>query len=878
MRLRAIRVADFKSFKAPGVAVENISDGLNVLAAPNEIGKSTLFEALRTVLFVKHSSRGAKMKKLQPYGTALGPTIEIDFVAGTQEFRLTKRFLSRPFAAVVDKSTGQTVVDGDGVQDWIVAQLASENPDDGPTGLLWIEQGASLEQPVAKGSAGQLISDLLQSAVSEVTGGARVKPVLQKAQQELNKLLTEGRKQPTGRYRDTIHELKDVTADVDALAARANEAEVMRSELFEAQKLLAGLQDPNVKHGLDAELAQFTERWAQSREVATRLEGLEKEIALSRSAISQDQERIKSLQDSLNETHTHAQDLQKLVGERDQCQQRLNELKAEHQRSLSEESEAVRAVTAARSTSDRARKAAKARDAQARFAAASDALSLAHTASKSLEDSQRRRDMIQLDRSTVERLAVLQKEVVVAEARLGSLVVTASVAYDGDPANKVRVGGRALQHDETIEVSGRTDFLLDGIGTLRLNAGAAQQAKDAKSALATHQAALQNALRVAGVASIEEARGALETKTKCEAQIETAKRDLNRVAPNGIEALEAHTKALQAALPTAGQVDDTVASVDEAQEVAARAEDVLTAHREKRQAVERTLTDVEKRLDQIVTRRDGLAQHVERAHARHGTEAAWQEKIDALLVKLKTSQSELQEKLDLRDQLKSAVVQNENLDAQRQQAQAAKDAHQSAITDAKQKIATLDGELRALDKVGLGEKLAEQRDLQKRLSREVDALASEARALSILIAVLEQAEADSQQNFFAPVMAELQPLLQEVMPDSDLRLQSDFAPQHITRGGVTEEFVNLSGGTREQIAILTRLAFARLMARRGRDMPVILDDALVYADDQRIARMFDALRTAARDIQLIVLTCRQKTFQELKGHHLKLQTWQGLPD
>jgi uncharacterized protein YhaN len=78
----------------------------------------------------------------------------------------------------------------------------------------------------------------------------------------------------------------------------------------------------------------------------------------------------------------------------------------------------------------------------------------------------------------------------------------------------------------------------------------------------------------------------------------------------------------------------------------------------------------------------------------------------------------------------------------------------------------------------------------------------------------------------------------------------------------------LSGGTREQLAILTRLGFARLMAKGGRPVPVLLDDALVFADDARIARMFTALNLAARDVQVIALTCRQAAFEGLGGHVL----------
>ena len=75
----------------------------------------------------------------------------------------------------------------------------------------------------------------------------------------------------------------------------------------------------------------------------------------------------------------------------------------------------------------------------------------------------------------------------------------------------------------------------------------------------------------------------------------------------------------------------------------------------------------------------------------------------------------------------------------------------------------------------------------------------------------------------------------------------------------------LSGGTQEQIAILTRLAFARLFAKQGKPMPIVLDDALVYSDDDRIIKMFTALHRVALDQQVIVFSCRQMAFSGLGG-------------
>ena len=79
------------------------------------------------------------------------------------------------------------------------------------------------------------------------------------------------------------------------------------------------------------------------------------------------------------------------------------------------------------------------------------------------------------------------------------------------------------------------------------------------------------------------------------------------------------------------------------------------------------------------------------------------------------------------------------------------------------------------------------------------------------------------------------------------------------------------------LSVLTRLAFARLLAKDGRPAPVILDDALVYSDDDRIEKMFDALHRQAREQQIIVFSCRQRAFQKLGGRNV-LQMLDWTPD
>ena len=128
------------------------------------------------------------------------------------------------------------------------------------------------------------------------------------------------------------------------------------------------------------------------------------------------------------------------------------------------------------------------------------------------------------------------------------------------------------------------------------------------------------------------------------------------------------------------------------------------------------------------------------------------------------------------------------------------------------------------------------------------------------------------EDYVGPVMAELRPLLRMLWPEAELSVDAGkVLPEELQRGGETAAFDSLSGGTQEQIALLVRLAFARLLARSGHPAPVILDDAIVYTDDARIEKIFDALTMQADELQILVFSCRQKAFRGLGGTQLTIR-------
>jgi hypothetical protein len=66
-------------------------------------------------------------------------------------------------------------------------------------------------------------------------------------------------------------------------------------------------------------------------------------------------------------------------------------------------------------------------------------------------------------------------------------------------------------------------------------------------------------------------------------------------------------------------------------------------------------------------------------------------------------------------------------------------------------------------------------------------------------------------------------------------------------------------GAREQLGILLRLACASLVSKSG-GVPLVLDDVLGWSDPKRLARIGEVLAVAARETQVLVLTCTPERF------------------
>jgi uncharacterized protein YhaN len=194
------------------------------------------------------------------------------------------------------------------------------------------------------------------------------------------------------------------------------------------------------------------------------------------------------------------------------------------------------------------------------------------------------------------------------------------------------------------------------------------------------------------------------------------------------------------------------------------------------------------------------------------------------------------------------------------------------LQDFDRKADRLEAEIRGAGGRGIGERKATLAGELELAERRHAQLREEAEAWRLLDATLTTIDRNRQDALVAPLEARVRPYLRQLMGDAGIGLEPEkLQLDRLERAGTIEPFHQLSVGTREQLAVIVRLAIGDLLAETtGESPPLILDDALVYADALRLGRMKAILETAARHQQIIVLTCRKEDYLGLDARYLTL--------
>ena len=156
---------------------------------------------------------------------------------------------------------------------------------------------------------------------------------------------------------------------------------------------------------------------------------------------------------------------------------------------------------------------------------------------------------------------------------------------------------------------------------------------------------------------------------------------------------------------------------------------------------------------------------------------------------------------------------------------------------------------------GLHEKLHMVEIRLERIEYENHALFRQATVAKCLFESMREERDKVRRAYVAPLKEKIENLGRLVFDDTfAVDISDDLQIVSRTVKDVTIPFDSLSGGTKEQLSLIFRLACSMMVAKDG-GTPLILDDALGYTDPERLQLMGAVLAKAAKECQVIIFTC-----------------------
>ncbi|MNK83202.1 chromosome segregation protein [compost metagenome] len=866
MKLSRIVLEEFRKFRQP-LALDGLQDGLNLFVGPNEAGKSTVAAALRAAFLERYST--SKVADLAPRGeSGARPSVELAFTHAGHGYVLKKQFLSRARCELLIDDGAQRL-DGEEAENALAALLGFElsgrgqsKPDlAGIPGLLWIQQGDGQNLQEAAGFAGAHLRDALTQLSGELASGDGDR-LYERVSAERGALLDARNGRPKGVYKEAEDALARALADREACAQAMAQLNADVDRLAELRREHERAQAAEPWKDFDSKAAQARLRLAALAKEREAFDGLRREQAQAAQTLTLLQDQVRRDQQDETELQTLMRDARAARAQVQAAQESLARAQQQRQAHAASVEAARQRVVLVQALADR-------RDLNAQLTplgpeierldgALKDATALIEQGSALKSEAVR----LEIADAEIEALRKATREL--NNLQLQQQAIATRLRYQLDAGQQAMLDGRPLTGADEVLLTAAAELVLPGVGRFHIEPGG-QDLPALKRDLAQAEAGCAALLKRAGVDTLAEAEQRHARYSALLRELDGMRKTLGIHAPKGVDALrnqrdealarQAQLRERLSKLPAAVESDGddlpaAAQALREAEAVAAQAEKTLAA-------AQRALDADGARaqlLEGQATARGAEVQSPERAaqrQSRAGRLAEARSAHDELERRVREAQAALAEhRPELAEQ-----------DVQRFEKSAAieREAQHKRHGD----ILQLQGKLDQAGAQGLGERLSEADAACERLERRRDEFARRAAALELLLKLLADKRAAATQRLQAPLARRLNHYLALLFPEAALRLDDALLPTALRRGDGEDLLDALSFGTREQLGILARFAYADLLREAGRPTLLVLDDALVHTDDARRDFMKRALFDAATRHQILMFTCHGEAWRDM---------------
>ena len=898
MRIHSLLVKNFRALEHLEITALP-ETGVIIIEGDNEAGKSTILDAIDLVLQERSTSKKKQVKACAPVGRDVGPEVTLRATVGQYAFTVSKRWLKSAKCELTLTKPERRNFTGREADDQL-ERILQDSLDEKLLATLFLRQGQLDPGVQAAGIAS--VATALQEASGEVdaAAGAEDTALMEAVEEHYAEYWTAGaRPKPKAGYAALIKarddastardnamaELERLTGFVDEVARREDELRRIEDELPAAEEEAArrqreaeeaaqlGKQAAQAQDRLDREVLhreRAEAALAARRVLAQRVETAETAVEALRAQVEPACEAAQAEQVKISE----------LIASRDIAHAEVKKQREEAKR-------ATRMLDLLRARRD--------------LKSCDDLLDQVKNAVASYRKLVETSPARLITDEDLEKVNAAHTEVALQRRLRDAAAAKLELTAEGET---VIVDGDETPVDGTVGVE-----VFDGtelrIGGVQLIYRAAQDAKDPRAGVEQAEHNLAELLEALGCATADEVQLARDAHREHALNLAAAKRRRDELlGGSDLETLQAKRAGVAQAITelTAVLGDD----IPDTQQVDASNDYEADCEEEIQRGVdtaERELGAAERRVEEIEA---ALKPYADRsaAHALTKLEAQLEAKESELNVarrELAAAEAETPA-AQLTAVLKTA--QDNEAEAQAVAQRCAQDAAaadpqlmDSLAQGAKTRVATL-SERRAqasnritelTGRIELATGAAEKADrAEAQLERAEVALSAATRraeAIRLLRDTLVAHRDAARARYSAPFRDALRKHAQVLYgPGVEFNLGQALEVTDRTMGGATVPMSELSGGTKEQLAVLTRFAIADLMSHSGATapVPVVVDDALGATDPDRLSRMNLLFNQVGDTAQVIVLTCFPQRFDRVDAvrryriEDLKHPTHEGL--
>jgi DNA repair exonuclease SbcCD ATPase subunit len=895
MKIKSAAIRNYRLHKSRDV---DFDQALTIISGPNESGKSTLVEALHRGLFLKSRTGGATREKMIPRDGSI-PEITLSLELEGKNVTVRKVFQGSVKGLTVLDVEGEATVSGDTADDRLAQLLLVPNAlGSNETALgqrwahLWVWQGSSGGSPM------EAVTEAKQSLVARLNaiGGAAVSQselddkVIRSLLAKRDKIYTQNgsdfrvtsepgkAQQDMERAGAALDEHRKAVARLDAAMGESEAASSLLKEKT------GTLQTATI------ELDQVKAKMRDVERIQKTIEPLEK-------ALTDVGQELQSIQKATEEIVQDRQDLEKATGESQSHDAGL----AEMRKKLAENSEKLEAATQERDSirteldglkihldalSDQRlflQKQAELKKLTERMERITALRNELHALQKQLES------LPPIEKKDITALRKLQDELLQATSARDALGARIKYVKGDSP---VMVADTELSLNDERLVTQDVDILV-GETVLHVTLGGISNLREATDLLETATGKLNKKLQALGCATFDAAIEAHERQTVLHGNAKSLEKRLEEQNPEQVEADLAACRIArdratarlassmyeQFRLPT--ELETLEQEVDHTEKITQEAGTRYQTHVRLCKQMEEEKTKAETACGSISAQQQALRETTIRLTAGldakislHGSDEERARKRLTLLTTQEQSGQSLTVLNAQLDALQPGLLESDlkRLEDTIQRAQAT--IHEARVRQqvAEQTLA-LDGN--SDPRAALAAANAAFEATNNRFAQ----LNAQAEAIKYLAELGTGLQKEISKQINRPLEEKAKAYLETVFGPGVTVSLSEGIQTHetpsieIDRPGIGRfSFSELSGGAHEQVGVALRLAMAEVLAEGyGGSLPIVLDDAFVNSDPDRVKALHRMLYLAAQHgLQVIVLTCNPSDYDTLGATEIRL--------